>query len=127
MWVTPLVSQPEPLPAPTWVTPPFELRRGYPKFSRHGSRGAHNPALLAGLPAGPQDAKLAGLQTVTIPGIDVAGLRGGGLFIENAFALPGIGTLAVQSVFNLDPPVVMGTVMFSATLVVGANWVVDLL
>lgn len=67
------------------------------------------------------------IPVVTILGMDVAGLLGGVLFVENVFALPGIGTLAVQSVFNLDPPVIMGTVMFSAVLVVGANWVVDLL
>ena len=64
---------------------------------------------------------------VTILGMDVAGMLGGVLFIENVFALPGIGTLAVQSVFNLDPPMIMGTVLFSAALVVGANWVVDLI
>ncbi len=67
------------------------------------------------------------IPVITILGMDVAGLLGGVLFIENVFALPGIGTLAVQSVFNLDPPVIMGTVLFSATMVVGANWVVDLL
>jgi peptide/nickel transport system permease protein len=54
-------------------------------------------------------------------------MLGGVLFTENVFALPGIGTLALQSVFNLDPPMIMGTVLFSATLVVGANWVVDFL
>ena len=67
------------------------------------------------------------IPVVTILGMDVAGLLGGVLFIENVFALPGIGTLAVQSVLNLDPPVIMGTVLFSAALVVGANWLVDLL
>jgi len=67
------------------------------------------------------------IPVITILGMDVAGMLGGVLFIENVFALPGIGTLAVQSVFNLDPPVIMGTVLFSATLVVGANLVVDLL
>ena len=34
--------------------------------------------------------------------------------------------LAVQSVFNLDPPMIMGTVLFSGALVVAANWAVDL-
>lgn len=67
------------------------------------------------------------IPVVTVLGIDVAGLLGGVLFTENVFALPGIGTLAVQSVFNLDVPMIMGTVLFSATLVVGANVVVDLL
>jgi peptide/nickel transport system permease protein len=67
------------------------------------------------------------IPVVTILGMDVAGLLAGVLFTENVFALPGIGTLAVQSVFSLDPPMIMGTVLFSAVLVVGANWVVDLL
>ena len=35
--------------------------------------------------------------------------------------------LAVQSVFNLDVPMIMGTVLFSGTLVVTANLCVDLL
>ena len=67
------------------------------------------------------------IPVVTMLGMDVAALLGGVLFIENVFALPGIGTLAVQSVFNLDVPMIMGTVLFSAALVVGANLVVDLL
>ncbi len=67
------------------------------------------------------------IPVVTILGMDVAALLGGVLFVENVFALPGIGTLAVQSVFNLDVPMIMGTVMFSATLVVGANLMVDIL
>jgi peptide/nickel transport system permease protein len=67
------------------------------------------------------------IPVVTVLGMDIAGLFGGVLFTENVFALPGIGTLAVQSVFNLDVPMIMGTVLFSATIVVFANLVVDLL
>ena len=66
------------------------------------------------------------IPVVTILGMDVAGLLGGVMFVENVFALPGIGTLAVQSVFNLDVTVIMGTVMFSAVIVVAANLVVDI-
>ena len=67
------------------------------------------------------------IPVVTILGMDVAALLGGVLFVENVFALPGIGTLAVQSVFNLDVPVIMGTVIISALVVVAANLVVDIL
>jgi peptide/nickel transport system permease protein len=67
------------------------------------------------------------IPVITILGMDVAGMLGGVLFVENVFALPGIGTLAVQSVFNLDPPMIMGTVLFTGALVVGANWAVDLM
>lgn len=66
------------------------------------------------------------IPVVTILGMDVAFLLGGVIFVENVFALPGIGTLAVQSVFNLDVPMIMGVVFFSAAIVVGANLVVDL-
>jgi peptide/nickel transport system permease protein len=51
------------------------------------------------------------IPVVTILGMDVAWMLGG----------------VFQSVFNLDPPMIMGTVLFSGTLVVGANWVVDLM
>jgi len=67
------------------------------------------------------------IPVVTILGMDVAGLLGGVLFVENVFALPGIGTLAVQSVFNLDVPIIMGTVLLSALLVVAVNLIVDIL
>lgn len=67
------------------------------------------------------------IPVITVLGMDVAGLLGGVLFVENVFALPGIGTLAVQSVFNLDVPIIMGTVLFSAVAVVAANLVVDIL
>jgi peptide/nickel transport system permease protein len=67
------------------------------------------------------------IPVVTILGMDAASLLGGVLFTENVFALPGIGKLAVQSVFNLDVPMIMGTVLLSATAVVTINLLVDLL
>jgi peptide/nickel transport system permease protein len=66
------------------------------------------------------------IPVTTMLAMDCAALLGGVIFTENVFALPGIGTLAVQSVFNLDVPMIMGTVLFSGTLVVTANLVVDL-
>ncbi len=66
------------------------------------------------------------IPVITVLGTDLAAMLGGVLFVENVFALPGIGTLAVQSVFNLDPPMIMGTVLFSAALVIALNWIVDL-
>ena len=37
-----------------------------------------------------------------------------------------MAALALQAVLTLDVPMIMGTVMFAAVLVVGANVVVDL-
>ncbi len=48
-------------------------------------------------------------------------------FTENAFAPPGIGTLAVRTAFSLDIPMIWGTVLFRVTPVVSANRAVDVL
>lgn len=66
------------------------------------------------------------IPVTTVLAMDTASLLGGVLFTENVFGLPGIGSLAVQSVFNLDVPMIMGTVLFAATLVVAANLCADL-
>lgn len=63
----------------------------------------------------------------TLLGLDLAGLLSGVVLTETVFNWPGLGRLAVEAVFNQDIPVIMGTVLFSALLVVGANIVVDCL
>ncbi len=62
---------------------------------------------------------------VTVLGLDFAGLMSGVVLTETVFNWPGLGRLAVEAVFNQDIPLIMGTVLFSAVLVVGANIVVD--
>jgi peptide/nickel transport system permease protein len=64
---------------------------------------------------------------VTLLGLDFAGLMSGVVLTETVFNWPGLGRLAVEAVFNQDIPMIMGTVLFSSLLVVGANIVVDLL
>ena len=67
------------------------------------------------------------LPLVTLAGLDLAGLLSGVVLTETVFNWPGIGRLAYEAVFNLDIPLIMGTVLFSAFLVVVANLIVDLL
>jgi len=67
------------------------------------------------------------IPVVTLLGLDVAALMSGVTLTETVFNWPGLGRLAVQSVFQLDIPVLAGTVLFSAALVLVANLVVDLL
>ncbi|SRR5579885_516273 len=67
------------------------------------------------------------LPLVTLAGLDLAGLLSGVVLTETVFNWPGIGRLAFEAIFNLDIPLVMGTVLFSAFLIVVANLVVDLL
>ena len=65
--------------------------------------------------------------TITILGLETGWLLAGTVYIETVFNWPGIGRLAFEAVFNLDVPLIMGTVLFSAFLIVVANLVVDLL
>ncbi|HJU27742.1 MAG TPA: ABC transporter permease, partial [Candidatus Binataceae bacterium] len=67
------------------------------------------------------------LPLVTLAGLDLASLLSGVVLTETVFDWPGIGRLAYEAVFNLDIPLIMGTVLFAAFLVVVANLVVDLL
>lgn len=67
------------------------------------------------------------IPVLTVLGLDVAALLAGVVFTESIFALPGLGALALQAVLTLDVPMIMGTVMFAAVLVVGANIVVDVI
>jgi peptide/nickel transport system permease protein len=69
----------------------------------------------------------ASLPLVTVVGLDLAALMNGVVLTETVFHWPGIGRLAFESVLNLDVPVIMGTVLLSATLVVTASLLVDLL
>ena len=54
------------------------------------------------------------------------GLLGGAVILENVFAWPGLGTLAVTAVTNRDFPVVQGTTFFFAVILIGANLLVDI-
>jgi peptide/nickel transport system permease protein len=69
--------------------------------------------------------KNALIPVVAILGMDIAGLLSGLIFTEKIFGWPGIGSLAIDSVLNLDPPMIIGTVLFSALMVVFANIAVD--
>jgi len=75
-----------------------------------------------------QHALRAGLTPiVTAAGLDLAGLLGGAIIIEQVFALPGIGRMSVDAVTTSDLPVITGTVMVAAFFVIVANLLVDLL
>ena len=65
---------------------------------------------------------------VSLFGLDFAQLVGGGaLLTEVVFGLQGVGRLTYQALSNLDLPLIMATVMYSAVFVVIANAVVDML
>ena len=64
---------------------------------------------------------------VSLFGLDFAALVGGAaLLTEVVFGLPGIGYLTYQSLENLDLPVIMATVIYTAFFVVAANAFIDI-
>ena len=60
-------------------------------------------------------------------GFQVGYLLGGTVIIEEVFALPGIGRLAVGSVFDRDYQVVQGVVLMVAVFFILVNIVVDII
>jgi peptide/nickel transport system permease protein len=66
------------------------------------------------------------LPIVTILGLSLPGLIGGSVIVESVFAIPGMGQLMVQAVFERDYPVIMGNLVIVATLTLIANLVADL-
>lgn len=64
---------------------------------------------------------------LTMIGLDLGAYLSGVVTVEVVFGWPGIGLLAVESLQNLDRPVVMGTVIIGAVAVVVFNLIADLL
>lgn len=64
---------------------------------------------------------------VTQLGLDMAYFLGGIVVVESVFGWPGIGQLAYQAIQNDDIPLIMGTVLFSAVIIVLINILVDVL
>jgi len=69
--------------------------------------------------------KNALMPVVTVAGLQVARLFGLSTIVEQIFNLPGIGQLAIDSVFKRDVPMIQGVVLMVTMLVVFVNLVVD--
>lgn len=64
---------------------------------------------------------------ITIMGLHVALLMGGAVITEQIFAYPGVGWLAVQSIYNRDFPVIQAIVMVVSVGVVATNFLIDII
>jgi peptide/nickel transport system permease protein len=63
---------------------------------------------------------------LTALSLTMIGLLGGAVFIEQTFALPGMGQLATTAGQVSDVPLVMGTVLVTTLIVLAVNFVGDL-
>jgi len=56
----------------------------------------------------------------------LAGLLAGAFFVENVFNFKGLGDMTVQALVNFDIPVVIGSVIFTASVFIVINILVDI-
>ena len=70
--------------------------------------------------------KNALIPVVTIVGLQIGGIIEGAVVTETVFTWPGVGRLAVESIFNRDYTVVQGIVLLAAFSYMAANLLVDL-
>ena len=65
--------------------------------------------------------------TLTVLSLNFIGLMSGAVMIERVFALPGLGSIAVEATGTGDIPIVVGAVVISVVIVVIVNLVIDLI
>ncbi|MGL3150183.1 ABC transporter permease [Microbacterium sp. A196] len=71
--------------------------------------------------------KNGSLPVVTVIGYQMAGLLGGSVVVEKVFNIPGLGTLAINSVVAKDIPVLQGIVLVTTVIVIVVNFLTDVL
>jgi len=89
-------------------------------------QSARAKGLSEGTVIGKHALRNALLPIVTVLGLSLPGLIGGSVIVESIFAIPGMGQLMVQAVFERDYPVIMGNLVIVATLTLFANLIADL-
>lgn len=71
--------------------------------------------------------KNVAIPTVTLFGLQLPSLLGGAMILEKIFSLKGVGAVAIEAITNRDYPVILGSVLYTATIFVVINLTVDLL
>ena len=95
------------------------LRQDYVRTAR--AKGLHERVVLS-----KHALKNAMLPVVTLIGIQLGFLLSGTVVLEFLFALPGLGTLLIESVITKDFAAVQGLVLFFAVIIIAINIAVDL-
>src|SRR6185436_19708319 len=62
---------------------------------------------------------------ITMAGMDIPWFIGGGVLVERVFDWPGLGRLAVEAIETVDVPLILGTVIFTALVVVISGILID--
>jgi oligopeptide transport system permease protein len=67
------------------------------------------------------------IPVITYLGPITAAVLTGGFVVETVFNIPGLGRYFIQSISNRDYPLIMGTTIFFAALVIALSFIVDIL
>ena len=86
------------------------------------AKGLAEPAIIAG-----HALRAALLPIITVVGMEAGHLLAGAVVTETVFALPGMGRLLVDAVLGRDFPIVQGATLVLVLLLVGSNFIADLL
>jgi peptide/nickel transport system permease protein len=62
---------------------------------------------------------------ITMAGMDIPWFIGGVVLVERVFDWPGLGRLAVEAIETVDVPLILGTVIFTALVVVISGILID--
>ncbi len=117
-----------------WLTIALTTSAGYARFMRASMletltedyiRTARAKGLRTGTVTLGHALRGAITPIVTIFGLDLAYLLGGSIIVEQLFSISGIGLQAIQSINDVDLPVIMATVLIGALFIVIANLIVD--
>ncbi len=88
-------------------------------------RTARAKGLAEAWTVGKHTMKNAAIPIITIVGLQFGSLLGGAVVTETVFSWPGVGRLAIQSIYNRDYPIVQSSVFITAAMFVVLNFLVD--
>ncbi len=67
----------------------------------------------------------AAIPVVTVLGLQIGHLVGGAIVIEAVAGIPGLGTMAIEAIFQREYPTIQGFVLLTGAIIVIANLAVD--
>lgn len=63
---------------------------------------------------------------ITMAGMDIPWFIGGVVIVERVFNWPGVGRMAVEAIETVDIPLILGTVIFTALMVIISSILIDI-
>ncbi|MGN6753477.1 MAG: ABC transporter permease [Intrasporangium sp.] len=117
-----------------WIILGLVSATGYTRYTRNSMldslsmdyvRTARSKGISERKVVGKHALRAALSPVVTILGLDIAALLSGTLVTERIFEIDGIGKLALDALFRSDLPIILGTVLMTAVIVVTMNLIVD--